>query len=292
MEVAPLGDGDVRPVAVAVAGWQAEPVSHVVFVGEEPDVIAAEFAAEPRWRERTFVARDGDEIVGVVLAAVDDDMGRVWWYGPWGSPHEAREAVLEAASAAMPSWVTEEEFGPDRRNHAVAALAEQRGCIRNTGSYVLSMDPLVAPDVAPVAGVTVHALASPGAGALADDAAALHDLLFPGTHTTGARLVAAERTSVLVAVDDDGSLLGYVASDVQADGTGYVDFIGTAPAARRRGVARALLAEQLRRWAAAGVAASNLTVREDSEGAQALYEGLGYVTVRTIAPWRRGFDLG
>lgn len=288
IEVAALGDAPVAPVAAAVAAWQTDPVHHVAFVGEEADLVAEEFAAEQEWRERTYVARQDGDIVGVVLAAIDEGMGRVWWFGPWGSPHEARLAVFDAAVAALPAGITEEEFGPDLRNHAVAAIAEQRGCARNTGSFVLTMDELVVPTV-PTADVTVVEGVPPEHR---DALSSLHEQLFPGTHTTGARLLAAEDTTLLVAVDDEGAFLGYVAGQVQPDGTGYVDYLGTAPDARRRGVATSLLTGLLRRWHDAGVPSCFLTVREDRPGARALYERLGFVTERTIVPWRRGFDLG
>lgn len=288
MQIAPLGDADVAPVAAAIARWQALPVSHVCYLDVEPAAIAEELADEPAWRERTVVAREDGEVRGVVLASVDEERGRVWWFGPWGSTHEVRTAVIEAAVALLPPGVDEEEFGPDERNHAVAAIAEERGCVRNTGSFVLTLDPLVVPTAPATADVEIMADPATHETALA----ALHDVCFPGTHTTGASLVAAEDTDLLAATDRHGAFLGYLAGEVQPDGGGYVDYLGTEPAARRRGVASALLVEQLRRWEAAGVERCHLTVREDRPGARALYEGLGFVHERTIAPWRRGFDLG
>lgn len=286
IEIAPLGDGDVHPVAVAIAAWQADPTHHVCYVGDEALAVAEELAAEPRWRERLLVAREHGDVVGAVLASVDEEMGRVWWFGPWGTTSDVRTAVLTAAAAVVGDDVTEVEFGPDERNRSVAALAAAVGCERRTASSVLVLDPLVVPARPAWADLVIEPLERPD-----PVVAALHDELFPGTHTTGATLVDAPRTTVLVA-RDGGDVVGYVAGEVDPDGSGYLDYVGVAPTARRRGIASALIAAQLAHWHDAGLGRAFLTVREDAVGARALYLGLGFVEERVVVPWRRGFDLG
>ena len=59
-------------------------------------------------------------------------------------------------------------------------------------------------------------------------------------------------------------------------GTYYVDALATAPAARRRGVALALLADAERQAVAAGLPAVSLDTGLDNAAARALYEAAGY----------------
>jgi mycothiol synthase len=88
----------------------------------------------------------------------------------------------------------------------------------------------------------------------------------------------------VVALDDDGAVAGYATAslheqDCQARGVrqGWTNKLGVLPAHRGRGVARALLAEQMRRFAADGMDSAGLDVDADSAaGAVRLYTSLGY----------------
>lgn len=61
---------------------------------------------------------------------------------------------------------------------------------------------------------------------------------------------------------------------------GYVEELGVAPSARRRGVARALLAALEREARGAGRRRLTLWVTVNNDGAQALYRGWGFRAVR------------
>ena len=90
----------------------------------------------------------------------------------------------------------------------------------------------------------------------------------------------------------EGVPVGYVAVEVQPDGSGYVDYLGVAAQARGAGLGRVLVAGALRGLAARGVTRVHLTVRVDNATARALYASLGFVEERVAVPYRRGFDLG
>ena len=77
-----------------------------------------------------------------------------------------------------------------------------------------------------------------------------------------------------VAVEGD-TVLGYVGMHHLLD-EGYVTNVAVSPAARRRGVARALLADLAAYGAANGLYRITLEVREGNTPAIALYEGAGY----------------
>ena len=86
---------------------------------------------------------------------------------------------------------------------------------------------------------------------------------------------------------DSGAGAAYVAFGSAGDALGYALFqllpgevellrVGTVPEARRRGIARALLAHALPRFAESGRAACHLEVRAGNDAARALYASLGF----------------
>ena len=79
---------------------------------------------------------------------------------------------------------------------------------------------------------------------------------------------------------EGGELLGYVGMQHVLD-EGYIGNVCTAPQHRRRGVARALLAELESRSRRLGLAFLTLEARASNAAAIALYEGAGYERVGT-----------
>jgi ribosomal-protein-alanine N-acetyltransferase len=79
-------------------------------------------------------------------------------------------------------------------------------------------------------------------------------------------------------------LVGYVVALVMAD-EGEIADVAVAPAARRRGIARALLERMRAEVMEAGVRALYLEVRESNAAARALYDSLGFELVGR----RRGY---
>lgn len=285
VRVEPAGPRGVERVAPYVARLQAVPERHIAYVGLAPDEIHEELAEIARVEERLLVARRGDAVVGVVLPDVDDEMRRVWWFGPWAEDPAIGRALVEDAARRFGAAWAEEEFSPDARNTDVAALALGRGCVANTGSAVLCFDVSTygAPDPS---GRTSEYRREDAQGVVA-----LHDRYFSGSHTTGARLVEADGTRLRVA-RGRGRVTGYVAAELQPGGHGYIDYVAVDEHVRRRGVGRDLVRDAIVDLADEGVTDVNLTVRVDRPAARALYRSLGFEEERVIAPFRRGFDLG
>lgn len=95
---------------------------------------------------------------------------------------------------------------------------------------------------------------------------------------------AANPDACLLTAEDDGVLLGYAGAFLSYDESDIAN-VATAPEARRRGIARALmtaLAEELR---ARGAARAYLEVRESNTPALTLYTALGFSEVGR----RRGY---
>ena len=84
--------------------------------------------------------------------------------------------------------------------------------------------------------------------------------------------------SVLLAAEGAGKVLGYVGMMHVLD-EGYLSNVAVDPACRRQGVAKALIAELLRRAGELSLAFVTLEVRESNAPAIALYEGFGFAPV-------------
>lgn len=82
--------------------------------------------------------------------------------------------------------------------------------------------------------------------------------------------------AVFRVAEEEGAVLGYVGMHHLVD-EGFITNVAVFPAARRRGAARALLAELAAYGAAYGLYRITLEVRVSNAPAIALYEGAGYV---------------
>ncbi len=282
LRIGSVGEDQLSDVVAYVAEAQADHQRHVTYVGADAEFLLAELAQAEAWTDRLLVAHALDEVVGVLLADIDEDMRRVWWIGPWFGTGDVAIALLSEARARFGGLFDEEELAPDSRNTLLRSTALRLGFVEGARSSVLSKLDLAADGIS-----STEPLTEARAGAVAE----LHDSLFVGSHTPGAKLVRAEGTRIRTA-QVDGVTSGYVAYEIQADGTGYIDFLGVRPEARRRGLGRALVADVCRELAADGVAEVHLTVRADAPGAAEFYRNAGFIEERIIVPYRQGFTLG
>ncbi|MBT8240575.1 MAG: GNAT family N-acetyltransferase [Acidimicrobiia bacterium] len=282
LRVQAVGEERLDDVVEFVAEAQTHPECNVCFVGTDSGSLRDELTDVESWADRLFIAHDGDDLVGVLLADIDDEMRRVWWIGPWAADEGIAIELLSVARRRLGGLFDEEELAPDSRNESLRSVARRLGFVEDTPSSVLSKVDLTVDQVS-----STERMAS----AESETVAGLHDATFAGTHTPGAKLVAAERTRIRTA-KVDGATVAYIAYEVQADGTGYIDYLGVSPHARRRGLARRLVADVCRELGGEGLSAVHLTVRADAAGALDLYRSLGFVEERVIVPCRYGFTLG
>jgi ribosomal protein S18 acetylase RimI-like enzyme len=295
-----IAPAELSEVAAFVAAQQSDPTRHIAYLGSEADGIAAELVAlEPRGLDAVLAARRGDALAGVLAADWSEDPPRVWWFGPFvaaGEPFDAvADALLSACRALLPAEVTQEEFAVDRRNEVVATFARRHGFEPGEGSSALLTTDLGAVRLpSPAAGEEADLLGlrvAPVADRTRAAVAALHDRLFPGTHTPGDRL-DRDPDRVVLAASRDGLVLGYVAAERQQDGAGYVDFLGVDEPARGRGIGRVLVVAACQRLRDdLGCSLAHLTVRESNVVARRLYTSIGFVEQRVLHPWTLGFRL-
>lgn len=292
--IRPAASADLDAIAALAAPLQADPARFQAYFGDAPDEIAAEITELEDWADRTVVAvagsADGERIVGWLFGEHDDEIGRVWWWGPVVDPdHDWMDVgrALHAASAERDGdRFTEFEFAVDRRHSPAAQLAEELDFRRDTGSVLLELDVTNRPAGRP--GPDGVAISDDLAGS-GDDLAALHDSVFPNSHLTGPQVVASAAGDVVLAARRDGRLVGYVRAEIQPGGGGYVDFLGVTEDERSHGIGGALVEAAVARLVERGAMTVSLTVREDNPPARALYERLGFDGSRILVPFRLGF---
>ncbi|MFC9354673.1 GNAT family N-acetyltransferase [Arthrobacter sp. NPDC057013] len=99
--------------------------------------------------------------------------------------------------------------------------------------------------------------------------------------------------SAVVLASSTGEVVGYQLASHDPDTAvtrgfteGYTDLLGVRREFRGRGIAQALLADAMRRFAAAGMDKASLDVdSENPTGAMALYRKMGYAPVSTSLAW-------
>ena len=91
---------------------------------------------------------------------------------------------------------------------------------------------------------------------------------------------------------EEGEMSAFVIGVVEPDGTGHITTIGVAPESRRRGLARLMMHEIERSFAARRVCTVRLEVRVGNLAAQHLYEQLGYVIVQRMERYYSNGDDG
>ncbi|MHB8603848.1 MAG: GNAT family N-acetyltransferase [Thermoplasmatota archaeon] len=102
-------------------------------------------------------------------------------------------------------------------------------------------------------------------------------------------LVAAREWAVCLVVEDGGAVIAFAAAfETGRARTANVATLQTHPDARRRGHARALLAELIARLAARGVRRVTLEVGVENAGAIALYERALFRRVRRLPNYYPG----
>lgn len=169
--------------------------------------------------------------------------------------------------------------------HAIALL-ERYGFRRAESFYVLNQLALAGRTDQPVAawGYTVRCMA--GEQEHAARASAHREVFHPSSVTPESyvrlmRLPGYERELDLLAVTPQGEIGAFCLAWVDpVNGVGEFEPVGTRPDYRRRGMARAVLLEGLRRMQARGCETAIVWTDGDNAGAQALYESVGFRPVQ------------
>jgi mycothiol synthase len=188
--------------------------------------------------------------------------------------------ALGALAVAEPGPLTAWSHGD---HPAAAALARRWGFARTRELWVMRRPAAVPlPAAEPPAGVRIRDFGASDADAvLAVNAAAFaHHPEQGSLDAAGLAERMAEPwfdpAGLLLAVDDDGALLGFHWTKQHDASLGEVYVVGVSPAAQGRGLGRVLTVAGLQHLAARGVAEVLLYVESDNTPARRLYEDLGF----------------
>lgn len=279
---------DLHRIASFVAEVQFDPDRHCVYLGLDESSIAADIAGLDGWTKTTIIAEDDHGIAGVLVPDVDDEMGRVWWWGPFAKRDrwaEIADALYRSSRQQLPSMIDEEEVVADAESSLLPAWAGRHGFIPNEASVLLRLEEDRFDGSSSPSAMVIRP-AEPNDFAII---ASLHNAAFPSTHSTAEALMRSDHPRMVA--EHERAVVGYVAYEVQSDGTGYIDYLAVDPAARGAGVGGQLVCSACTDLFARDVAFVHLTVRAGNAAARALYRRVGFHDERIAVPYRRGFDL-
>ncbi|MEM9033809.1 MAG: GNAT family N-acetyltransferase [Actinomycetota bacterium] len=287
MEIRPVEERELDELVALAAACQSSPTTSIPYVADEPAAIRGDILGVDDWAQHTLVAVVGDEIVGWLLAELDDEIGRVWWWGPFVAHSEwagVADALLLAARARLPSVITEEEALGESANVELEAWSARHGLASEASSLGLSIDHVPPGDAPP----NVRPM-------LDRDHAAVERLvdgLFPDTHYTGRQIVSGQAGhDVLLVALHDNEVAGFAAAEIQSDGSGYIDYVGVDPSHRGGHLGSSLVRVACRALFDRKASHVHLTVRESNLAARSMYDRLGFHVDTTFRPYRRGFSL-
>ncbi len=300
MDIRQAHPEELDVLAAFAAAAQQRTDGHIAYLGEAADDIVSELSELGDALACTMVALDGQTLVGWLAAEIDEEIGRVWWLGPFADVNrwaEIADALLMAARSRLrediPTVLAQEEACGDVAHESLTAWADRHGFGTDTASVALGLEHVRDTDVRPAAPVSP---VEPMTAETASQVVALHDRYFAGAHFTGSQLTSRDETTILV-IGAPGStssaasrIAGYVATEVHADSSVYIDFVAVDESFRGLGLGAELI-RAVTRGAAPETPRFHLTVRADNTAARSLYRTLGFTEARVLVPRRLGFSL-
>jgi ribosomal protein S18 acetylase RimI-like enzyme len=274
----------IEATADFIARLQADPTQHIAYFDEQPNQIADSMN---EWTDPTNVLllTEDDRIIGFIGVDYDTtDIKRAWIHGPIVEDWDAHANLLYQAALEqlIPAEVTSYEVLGDAANVNLARLAEQSGYTGTIGAAALSITraqaaswPLEsAPEITPDQ---------------YDAFKPLHETCFPNGHYSGRQIIELlDDTHRIFTFSENDMLLGYIYALVQSENEGYIDFLGVAESARRRGIGKHLIIAATQ-WLFSfdAVQTVSLTVNDTNHAAIALYKQIGYTHARTLKAFRK-----
>ena len=272
-----------------VASLNSEGVHHIGFFGEgEADVRAslAECLIPPS--EGFVMGYEENELVGVFGVDADPEINRAWLFGPlvnhadW---HEIADQLYAKVLPRIPVNIRDYDLFADVQNTRMEAFAVRHGFPLNSENAVLT---LTREKYQPSAKRQSKII--PYQKRFFKQFEAMHKVLFPNAYFTARQMTEKinEHHQLFLGVENR-QLLGYQFCKLEPEsGSGYVDFIGTDPSVRGRGIGADLLASGIDWMLSAPTTQKiNLTVNADNVAARHLYETFGFVTDRIMRGYRK-----
>ncbi len=261
--------------------------THIGYYGKGETEIRETLAEFTRPLEESFLlAWQGEELVSVFGVDYDPEIGRAWLYGPQvASPdwHAIADEHYAAIQELIPESIHEQELFFDANNQRGQEFAARHGFQVHSSDAVLFLerDGLTPVPTAPVQVCDYAETFFPAFETL-------HQAIFPRTYYTARQIAEKldDKHRLLLAIEA-GNVLGYHFCKRESQ-SGYIDFIGTDPSARGKGLGAALLQ--------AGIAwmfepnqihRIELTVNANNQAAMRLYQKFGFATKHILCGYRK-----
>jgi ribosomal protein S18 acetylase RimI-like enzyme len=260
---------------------------HIGFFGEgEADARAALAECLIPPAEGFVMAYETDRLVGIFGVDADAELSRAWLLGPlvdhpdW---HEIADQMYAKALPRIPVDIRDYDLFCDVENTRMQTFAARHGFPVTSENEVWT---LLRENYRRAARGQVQISAYQDS--FFDDLETLHNDLFPTGYFSARQMVERnDATHRLFLAAEGDQLLGYHFCKIEAE-SGYVDFLGTDPSARRRGIGAALLAAGLDwMFSAPTTRKVSLTVNSDNDDAQRLYERFGFERERRMRGCRK-----
>jgi ribosomal protein S18 acetylase RimI-like enzyme len=288
MHISKITPYQFEVVVDLITRLQPNDETHIGYFGIEADDIRqylSEF--DHGWENSIVVAIHHDQVVGCLAVEWDTEVGRAWLHGPCidhAAWHIIADKLYKGAQelGVLPAGLEEELFG-DVVNVKLGAFARRHDFRRMDNFSALVR--FKRENLATLPPTTVDLLTEN----YHDEFIALHEKTFPNTYYIGKQILEKldEKNRVFVATENN-TLLGYLYAKIDTGGQGYIDFVGVAESARRKGIGKRLVVAATR-WLLSFESAHevNLTVTSTYHPAIELYFSVGYEHVFTLAAYRK-----
>jgi ribosomal protein S18 acetylase RimI-like enzyme len=276
------GSKELRSLAEMTVAHSADPERHCLHSyssGTIEDVYNDLETLRAGGEFRCVAAHRNGKLIGGLACEFDGDRRRVWLRGPYledWNDIPARDELWSHLLSSLPFREPQLDSFVNVQNKTAIRFYNSLGfrTVRPVHSYsALRPDPLPASDSACIALPKEHEAAY----------CELHKVCFPGSQPGSACLEERNENLAILALVENDRFLGYIhVAAEQHPPEGYVEFLGVLPDARRQGVGRTLLAAGLN-WCFVEkeMPQVGLTVNEELNGAQSLYESMGFVLQST-----------
>lgn len=288
MEIVPCSDR-VEELVQFVARLNSDGTHHIGFFGEgEADIRAslAECLIPPGDGFR--MGYEEQSLVGIFGVDADPEISRAWLFGPlvehddW---HSIADQLYAEVLALIPAGIRDYDLFCDVQNTRLEGFAVRHGFALSSENAILT---LMRKNYRSTA--KGNAAIQPYQAEFFEQLDHLHKTLFPKAYFTARQMVERmdPHRNLFLAVED-GRLLGYHFCKIEPESeSGYVDFIGTDPSVRGRGIGADLLAAGLDWMLSAPTTKKvNLTVNADNVPARTLYEAFGFQVERIMRGYRK-----
>ncbi|MFC5290875.1 GNAT family N-acetyltransferase [Actinokineospora guangxiensis] len=261
--IRPASEGDRDAVVDLILRQQADPTRHIGYHGVTIEDVVDELGGiKPDWAGGAVVGvGDSGEIVAVLSADADAEVGRVWLLGPYvelpaDHPvprqvwHRTADDLLDAVTGLprLRGFADLELYG-HRKHSLLADFAARHGFAGGDMSrvFTLSGSALRSLLIREAGGEEPRVLTreDPARAEVID----LHERAFPSRTATGRQLVDGDRGHTVVVLTGADGLIGYAAGFPQP-GEFYVDYVAVVPGMRSAGAGRAVVRGLLRELAA------------------------------------------